>query len=248
MGFSRVSNRFSFVLRNNCIFFDLLNSRISCRQIQISLWLLLACLFFSSVTIGQTEELAVSNFEVEGLSGWIPKVFKGKTDYQLAKENGRIVVRATSKAAASGLVKKIKFNPLKYRYLRWSWKVENTITDGDAKTKAGDDYAARLYIVFPGYFFWQTKAINYIWANKLPKGDTIPNPYTDHAMMVAVESGPSFAGRWLDEQRDILSDYKHLFGELPKEASAIAIMTDTDNTGESVVAWYGDIILSTSPK
>ncbi len=248
MGFSRVSKRFSFAYRNNRDFFDLLNSHISCRQKQISLWLLLACIFFSSATIGQTEELAVSNFEAEDLSGWIPKVFKGKTDYRLAKENGRTVVQATSKAAASGLVKKIKFNPLKYRYLRWSWKVENTITGGDAKIKAGDDYAARLYIVFPGYFFWQTKAINYIWANRLPKGDFVPNPYTDHAMMLAVESGPSLTGKWLKEERDILSDYRRLFGEEPKEASAIAIMTDTDDTGESAVAWYGNITLSTSPR
>jgi regulator of sigma D len=67
-------------------------------------------------------------------------------------------------------------------------------------------------------------------------------------MMVAVQSGPSLAGRWLNEERDILSDYKSLFGEEPKKAGAIAIMTDTDNTGESAVAWYKDIILSTSPK
>jgi hypothetical protein len=67
-------------------------------------------------------------------------------------------------------------------------------------------------------------------------------------MMVAVQSGPSQAGRWLNEERDILSDYKSLFGEEPKEAGAIAIMTDTDDTGESAMAWYRDIILSTSPR
>ncbi len=211
------------------------------------LYLFLACIICSSATTGQTKELAVSQFENEGLSGWTPKIFKGKTDYQLVKENGRIVVRASSHAAASGLVKQIKFNPSKYRYLRWSWKIEHTIIGGNAKTKAGDDYAARLYIVFPGYFFWQTRAINYIWANQLPKNESIPNPYTDHDMMVAVETGSSSTGKWLNEQRDIWSDYMHLFGEQPKEASAIAIMTDTDNTGESAVAWYGDITLSTSP-
>ncbi len=222
--------------------------RRGCRPGWLCLWLFIMSMVVSPATMGQTEELSVSNFEVEGLSGWIPKVFKGETDYQPVKENGRIVVRATSRAAASGLVKKLKFNPAQYRYLRWSWKVENTIPGGNANTKAGDDYAARLYVVFPGLFFWQTKAINYIWANQLAKGEFIANPYTDHAMMVAVESGPSLTGRWLDEQRDILSDYRRLFGEEPKEASAVAIMTDTDNTGESAVAWYGDIILSTSPR
>lgn len=63
--------------------------------------------------------------------------------------------------------------------------------------------------------------------------------------MVAVESGPSMAGQWLTEERDILADYRRLFGEEPGEAEAIAIMTDTDNTGESALAWYGEISLST---
>ena len=63
--------------------------------------------------------------------------------------------------------------------------------------------------------------------------------------MVAVQSGPSQAGQWLTEERDILADYRRLFGEEPGEAEAIAIMTDTDNTGERATAWYGEITLST---
>jgi hypothetical protein len=208
----------------------------------------LCSIAFFTAAVGRTNELAVSNFELDGLKGWTPKIFEGKTDYSLAKENGRVVVRATSHAAASCLVKQIKFNPAEYRYLRWSWKIENIIESGDEKNKAGDDYAARLYVVFPGYFFWQTRAINYIWANRLPKGKSIPNAYTAQAMMVAVESGPSLAGSWVDEERDILSDFKRLFGEEPKETTAIAIMTDTDNTGESAVAWYGNIVISRLPR
>ena len=207
-----------------------------------------ACLILPTAAVGRTEELAVSRFELEGLSGWTPKSFKGQTEYRLQKDDGRAVVQATSQAAASGMVKQIEFDPAKYRYLRWSWKIADTVKGGDEKTKVGDDYAARLYVVFPGLFFWQTKAINYIWANKLPKGETIPNAFTASAMMVAVESGPSLAGRWLQEERDILADYKQLFGEDPPKAGAVAMMTDTDNTGASAVAWYGDIVISTSPR
>ena len=207
-----------------------------------------ACLIFSKAAVGHAEELAVSRFELEGLNGWTPKSFKGQTEYRLLQEDGRVVVQATSNAAASGMVKQLEFDPAKYRYLRWSWKIADTVKGGDEKTKAGDDYAARLYVVFPGLFFWQTKAINYIWANKLPKGETIPNAFTANAMMVAVESGSSLAGRWLQEERDILADYKQLFGEDPPKAGAVAMMTDTDNTGASAVAWYGDIVISTSPR
>jgi hypothetical protein len=194
------------------------------------------------------EELAVGRFAAEGLTGWEPKEFKGLTEYRLLPENDRIVVKATSRAAASGLVKKISFDPRRYRYLRWSWKIDQTIPAGDETTKAGDDYAARVYVVFAGKFFWQTKAINYIWANHLKKGDAIANAFTASAMMVAVESGSGAAGEWQNEERDIFTDYQKLFGTEPGEASAIAIMTDTDNTGGSATAWYGDITLSTGGK
>ncbi len=99
--------------------------------------------------------------------------------------------------------------------------------------------------MFPGNYFWQTRAIIYIWANHLKLGDTIPNAYTSGAIMVAVESGNRVAGQWHDEERDIFADYKKLFGSDPGEVSAIVIMTDTDNTGGEATAWYGDIILST---
>lgn len=210
---------------------------------------LLATLFFAVlVPFAKADEIQVSKFSSEGLSGWEAKIFKGITDYSLVNGGGGKAVRAVSRNTASGLIRKIYFNPMKYRKLRWSWKVASTIPGGDEKTKSGDDYAARVYVIFPGRFFWQTKAINYIWANKLTKGASMPNAYTANAMMIAVESGDAMAGQWLDEQRDLVADYRLLFGADPPEAEAVAIMTDTDNTGANVEAWYGEISLTTQTK
>ncbi len=197
---------------------------------------------------GRGAELPVSSFTTEGLAGWEPQKFKSVTEYRIIKENGRSVVKAVSNASASGLVKKIRFSPATYRYLRWSWKVAHTVRDGDEKTRAGDDYAARVYVLFPGTFFWQMKAINYIWANKLVKGESVPNAYTANAKMIAVESGNEKAGQWLMEERDLRADYLALFGTEPPEAAAVAIMTDTDNTGGTAEAWYGEIVLSSEGK
>ena len=104
-------------------------------------------------------EIAVSNFDSEGLKGWEAKSFKGTTDYRLVRENGRTIVKARAIGTASGLTKKIKFNPTVYRYLKWSWKVDGTVAGGDEMTKGGDDYPARVYVIFPGRFFWQTRAL-----------------------------------------------------------------------------------------
>lgn len=200
---------------------------------------------FSLAAVAQADEVPVSRFASEGLTGWETKSFKGTTDYRLVRDDGRTVVEAHSRASASGLIRKLRLDPVRYRYLHWSWKVAATIPNGDERTRAGDDYAGRVYVVFPGRFFWQTRAINYIWANRLPRGATIPNAYTSHTMMVAVESGPDRVGRWVSEERDILADYRRLFGEEPRDIGAIAIMTDTDNTGGEAIAWYGDISIST---
>jgi hypothetical protein len=66
--------------------------------------------------------------------------------------------------------------------------------------------------------------------------------------MIAVESGPEKAGAWQTETRNIYEDYRRSFGEAPPRVGAVAIMTDTDNTGEDALAWYGAIrILPASP-
>lgn len=172
---------------------------------------------------------------------WEKKVFHGETAYEPVREEGRPAVKAESRASASAMIHRISLDPKAYPRLSWSWKIARTIGKGDERSKAGDDYAARVYVVFPSALFWRTRAINYIWANRLPRGGFLPNAYTGNAVMVAVESGDGNAGKWIDEERNLLEDYRRAFGEDPSKVGAVAIMTDTDNTGEQAVAWYGAI-------
>jgi hypothetical protein len=190
------------------------------------------------------ESVLVGAFSAGDLTGWQVKSFKGLTDYTLVQDQRRTVLRAESRAAASGLIKEVKLDLAKYPLLRWSWRIEATVANGDERTRQGDDYAARVYVVFPHVLFWRTRAINYIWANQLAKGRHLPNAFSAGAMMVAVESGDELAGRWLSEERDVVQDFRLLFGEDPPPLGAVAIMTDTDNTGGRAVAYYGDISLA----
>jgi hypothetical protein len=185
--------------------------------------------------------LLIDDF-AKGLSaGWEKKVFKGETAYTPVIDEGRPALKAESRATASALINRVSLDPKAHPRLSWSWKIGGTIRKGDERTKAGDDYAARVYVVFPSVLFWRTRAVNYIWANRLPRGAFLPNVYTGNAVMVAVESGDANAGRWIDEERDLVEDYRRAFGEDPPKIGAVAIMTDTDNTGEEAVAWYGAI-------
>ena len=184
----------------------------------------------------------IGRFTESGLTGWSEKSFKGKTEYRVVDDEGLKVLQAESRGAASGLVFETEYKPQDYPVLSWRWKVANTIVKGDSRTKAGDDYAARVYVVFPHWFFPKTRTLNYIWANRLPKEAFQANAFLGTAVMIAVESGVEHVGEWMSERRNIIDDYRRAFGEEPPAIGAIAIMTDTDNTGESAIAWYGDIV------
>lgn len=206
----------------------------------------------------------------EGLpDGWKPLTFRKierHTIYSVVKDDDTVAIKAVSERASSGLTREIKINPKEYPIIEWRWKVENVYQKGDVRKKEGDDYPARLYITFEydpekvGFFdkakfeaihllygqYPPINAINYIWESKAPKGTMVPNPYTDKVMMVVVESGKERLGTWVTETRNVYQDYKTVFGEEPPLISGVAIMTDTDNTGEAATTYFGDIVFTRS--
>lgn len=194
---------------------------------------------------GNSSIIKIGNFSNSSLAGWNEKSFKGNTSYKFIQENGKTILHAESRAAASGLFYEKEIDLRKTPILNWQWKISNIIKNVDEKTKQGDDYPARVYVIFSGgIFFWQTRAINYVWSNNQEPGATWKNAYTENARMIAVRAGESQIGQWISEKRNIREDYKRLFGEDIEMADAIAIMTDTDNSGSNAVANYGDIFLS----
>ncbi|HTG80318.1 MAG TPA: DUF3047 domain-containing protein [Geobacteraceae bacterium] len=205
-----------------------------------------ALIILLAVAAACAAEVAVGRFSAGDLSGWHDETFRGKakTSYHLVKENGRTVLMAQSRRAASGLLKKVDLNPRNYPLLRWSWKVEHTLKGEDVTRKSGDDFAARVYVMFPRTFFWQMRALNYVWAARLPKNSAVPSPYTVNAVIIAAESGETAAGTWVREERNVYEDYRRAFGEEPPRVGAVAVMTDTDDTGDEAVAWYGDITMA----
>ncbi len=189
------------------------------------------------------EPMLIDDFKNTIRPEWEAKEFKGITRYEPVVEDGVPCLKAYAAGTASGLFYEINYDPQQQPILTWKWKIENIIENGDARTKVGDDYAARIYVVFPSIFFWKTKALNYVWANRLPKGEAVPNSYTSNAMMLAVESGAANTGQWIEYRRNIYEDYKKYFGSEPGKVGAIAVMTDTDTTGAKASACYGPIYI-----
>ncbi|SFL92614.1 DUF3047 domain-containing protein [Marinobacter zhejiangensis] len=195
-----------------------------------------------------------------------PKIDR-HSQYQLVTDGDAQVVMARADNSASGLIARVSVQPGERLILSWRWKVSNVYEAGDARRKSGDDYPARIYVAFEfeedeAGFFERVKrgavkalfgeelpgnALNYIWANRLPEGEFVANPYAEETVMVAVNSGPAQTGQWVTVERDIVADYQQAFGKAPPAIVGIGIMSDADNTGESATAWYGDIRLEFTP-
>ncbi len=179
------------------------------------------------------------------IKDWDQEVFKNKTRYDVVSIDGKPYVKAVSNSSASGLVRHIDIDLTKSPYMNWTWKIENVLTNVDETTKSGDDYPARVYVVISGgFFFWKTRALSYVWATQQEKGSHWPNAFTDNATMVAVQSGDELSGKWVTEKRNVLEDIKNLLGIDATEINAVAIMTDTDNSKQSAVAYYGNILFT----
>ena len=61
-------------------------------------------------------------------------------------------------------------------------------------------------------------------------------------MMIVVDSGDENVNQWITYTRNLLEDYRNAFHTDPPLITGVAIMTDTDNTGEAATAYYGDIV------
>ncbi|MEE8360043.1 MAG: DUF3047 domain-containing protein [Candidatus Omnitrophota bacterium] len=179
------------------------------------------------------------------LKEWQEKVFKGKVDYAIDEANGDSFVIAKSDKTASALYYKIRLKIDKKPILSWKWNVKkfpHKKGEEDLKDPKQDDFGARVYVIFPSFFFTRTRALEYIWTEKVKEGTISPSPYSKNLQLFVVESGKRENGQMISEERDICKDYIEAFGEAPKnDIGAIAFMTDADSTKSTAEAIYDEI-------
>lgn len=195
-------------------------------------------------------ELHIGKFSTGDMNGWKEQTVwnSKKSSYSFVPKNGKSVLMGKSSNAASGMLHKLELDPKAYPFIKWSWMIDHTVNKGNERIKKGHDFAARLYVVFSRSFFSRTRAIEYVWGNVMHKGETLRSPYSNNAVMIAVDAGDELAGQWTFHKRNYYEDYRAAFGEEAPKVGAIAIMTDSDDTHESAVGYYGDISLLSAAK
>jgi len=187
--------------------------------------------------------------------------FKNNTEYALVADEGAVVVKATAHSAGSFLAAHTDFDPHQFPMLSWRWKVIQGIPNANTAEQSKEDAPARLMIGFAGdtskLSFRERAAASaaqtisgqalpyatlmYIWGGKVAVDSITVSSRSSRIRMLAVAADDQGIGSWHTYTRNLVADFKRVFGEEPGKVMSIEVMTDTDNTGGDAQALYGDI-------
>ncbi|HJW51996.1 MAG TPA: DUF3047 domain-containing protein, partial [Burkholderiaceae bacterium] len=152
--------------------------------------------------------------------------------------------------------------------VRWRWRVVELIISADNQDRYAEDSPVRLLLFFDGdkrslslreQLLMETvqmlsgqvppyATLMYIWENRFPVDTVLSNSFSGQIKLVVAGSGPDASlGHWKSFERNYVDDYRRAFGAAPGQLIGVGIMTDTDNTGERIEAYYGDIELARRP-
>jgi hypothetical protein len=183
------------------------------------------------------------------------------SQFQLRNWEGVAALEVTANASMALLARPLTVDLQQTPMLCWRWRVDAPLLTADMATKAGDDYAARLYLAFSlpsselslatraklllarSLYGQQVPdaALNYVWDNRYPIGTLRPNAYTERAQMWVLRSGAADAGGWVNEHRDVLADAQQAFATRQVQVRLLALTADTDNTGEQAHAGFAEV-------
>ena len=189
------------------------------------------------------------------------------TIYRFVEDQGVVVLHAHAEAAASGLMAPVRFDINASPIMQWRWKVANLIDEADNAVASREDSPVRIVLNFDGdksKLSLKDKAssaiaqrisghelpyaeLMYIWSNQAPVGTVIANPHTNRIQMIVASSGTASVGQWVTIRRNVAEDFRRAFGAPPGLLLEVGVFSDTDNTGATIDAWYGDIRFLPTP-
>jgi hypothetical protein len=176
----------------------------------------------------------------------------------LQEQDGQLVLRIKADAAAGGLLHPLDLPGDQPWQLSWQWRTEQKLDKARFATRAGDDYAARVYVLldYPldnlafvtrqklrlarTFFDPELPAatLSYVWDNRAAPGTHARSAYTETVEMLVLRGPQAPLGQWLTESRDLRADAIAAFGSAPLRILGVVFAADSDNTGESATSYF----------
>ena len=181
------------------------------------------------------------------------------TEYALVESGPDVVLEGRANGSASGFYRRIRIDPARHPVVEWRWRVLEPLAHADPRVPSIEDSPARLVISFHGDVkrldigerttlrFYKALTgellpyamLMYTWSSDAPVGTIAASVHTDKIQMIVVDRGS--IGEWREFRRNVLEDYRLVFGEEPWDIVAVGVMTDASNTRQTARTQYGDI-------
>ena len=208
--------------------------------------LLFSLLIFSKFSFA--ESVKVFEFSKTELSQLKVRKVRGadnKTVYSIGSNENGNYLKAVAENAGSGLGKEIKIDLNKTPFINITWKIEQDLSGINEKTKKGHDFAARVFAVKKtGATPLSNRAINYVFSSNVEVGENWSNPYTKKSIDNVLSTTKENLNKWVTVKANVKEDFKRFHDLNVDELDGLAIMSDTDNSKLTSVAFYQNIYFS----
>ena len=168
-----------------------------------------------------------------------------KYDFSIDAQDSNKVLHMRSANEGSTISRDIKgkVNLKETPLLEWSWKATVLPKGGDSCKKATDDQAAQIFVVWPRFpTAVRSRIIGYVWDTTAPAGTICKSEKTGTVTYVVVRSGTGDLGKWFTERRNLVEDFRKIYGEEPGDLEALSVAIDSNDTGSTAESFMGTIL------
>lgn len=172
-----------------------------------------------------------------------------KYDFLVEEDEGRPALHMKSAGEGSTISRDIKGKvDLKATpVLEWSWKAVVLPKGGNSCKKATDDQALQLFVVWPRFpEMVRSRIIGYVWDTTQPVGTICKSEKTGTVTYVVMRSGAADLGRWVTERRNVVEDFRKIYGESPDDPAGISVSIDSNDTRSVSESFIGAIAFKRS--
>jgi hypothetical protein len=202
-------------------------------------------LFFLYSNAVIAEKVVVFQFTEDEFKTLQVKKVKGETTWVLgSNENGNFI-KAEAEGKGSGLGKELAIDLVKTPFINITWKVEKDLSGIVENSKKGHDYAARVFVIKKtGSTALSNKAINYVFSSNNSINDNWPSPYTKKSIDYVLSTTKNGFNEWVTVKANVKEHFKKFHNLDVETLTAVAIMTDTDNSKLKATSYYQNIYFS----
>ena len=194
------------------------------------------------------EKIKVFEFTESELNNLKIKKVRGadnKTKYSIGKNEFGNFIKSEAENAASGLGKEIKIDLTKTPFLNITWKVEKDLSGINENSKKGHDYAARVFVIKKtGATPLSNRAMNYVYSSNNKVNTSQPSPYTKKSIDYVLSTTKNQLNEWVTVKVNVKEHFKKFHDLELNNIEGVAIMTDTDNSKRTAIAYYQNIYFS----